>query len=60
MAKASVLEEAIKKLKYNSNVLREKRTKCSTKKEVEEIDRQLAQNNSMILDYEYRLKKNIG
>lgn len=60
MAKISVLEEAVKKLKYNSLVLREKRTKCSTKKEVEEIDKQLAQNDSMILDYEYRIKKELG
>lgn len=60
MAKISVLEEAVKKLKYNNLVLREKRTKCSTKKEVEEIDKQLAQNDSMILDYEYRIKKELG
>lgn len=60
MAKISVLEEAIKKLKYNSLVLKEKRTKCSNKQQVEEIDRQLAQNDSMILDYEYRIKYNLG
>ncbi len=60
MAKISVLEEAIKKLKYNSMVLREKRAKCSTNKQVEEIDKQLSQNDSMILDYEYRIKKGIG
>lgn len=60
MAKISVLEEAVKKLKYNSMILREKRSKCSTKKQVEEIDKQLAQNDSMILDYEYRIKKELG
>ena len=44
MAKESVLREAIAKLKYNSGILKEKRTKCSTNKEVAEIDKQLAQN----------------
>jgi hypothetical protein len=60
MATQAVLEEAIKKLKYNSLVLKEKRTRCSNKQQVAEIDRNLAQNESMILDYEYRLKHNIG
>ena len=59
MAKESVLKEAIAKLKYNSGVLKEKRTKCSSTKEVAEIDKQLAQNDSMILDYEYRIKQNV-
>lgn len=60
MATQKVLEEAIKKLKYNSLVLKEKRTRCTTKKEVQEIDKNLAQNESMILDYEYRLTHNLG
>ncbi len=60
MATEGVLKEAIKKLKYNSMVLTEKRTKCSNKQQVEEIDKQLAQNDSMIMDYEFRLKKGIG
>ena len=60
MAKESVLREAIAKLKYNSGVLKEKRTKCSSTEEVAEIDKQLAQNDSMILDYEYRIKHNLG
>ena len=60
MATQAVLEEAIKKLKYNSMVLKEKKTRCTTKKEIKEIDKNLAQNASMILDYEYRLKHNLG
>ena len=60
MAKESVLKEAIAKLKYNSCVLKEKRTKCSKREEVENIDKQLAQNESMILDYEYRIKNKLG
>lgn len=60
MAKASVLEEAIKKLKYNSMVLQEKRSKCTNKQQVNEIDKNIAQNESMILDYQYRLSHNLG
>lgn len=60
MAKISVLEEAIRKLQYNTMVLKEKRTKCSSKKEVENIDKQIAQNDSMILDYKFRIKYNLG
>lgn len=60
MAKESVLKEAIAKLKYNSGVLKEKRAKCSKKEEVENIDKQIAQNESMILDYEYRIKNKLG
>ena len=55
MASKKVLQEAIKKLTVNSIALREKRKVCTNKKEVEEIDKQLSQNKSMILDYEYRL-----
>ena len=60
MAKDGVLRVAIKRLKYNNGVLKEKRTKCSTLKEVRDIDKQIAQNESMILDYEYRLKNKLG
>lgn len=60
MATRGVLEEAIKKLKYNSLILKGKRANCSSKKELMEIDKNLAQNESMILDYEYRLKHNLG
>ena len=60
MATKKVLEEAIKKLNYNTLVLKEKRTKCSNKQQVIGIDRLIAQNESMILDYQYRIKKEIG
>lgn len=56
MAAEKILREAIRKLEYNSMALREKRTKCINKEQVNEIDKQLMQNSSMILDYEYRLK----
>ena len=60
MAKASVLEEAIKKLKYNTMVLQEKRCKCANKNQINEIDKNIAQNESMILNYQYRLSHNLG
>ena len=56
MATKNVLQEAISKLHYNTNILLEKRKVCSSKEEVAEIDKAIAQNNSMILDYEYRIK----
>ena len=56
MATKNVLQEAISKLHYNTNILLVKRTVCSSKEEVAEIDKAIAQNNSMILDYEYRIK----
>lgn len=55
MATKRVLEEAISKLHYNTNVLREKRTKCSSKSKVNEIDKQISQIESMILDYQFRI-----
>lgn len=60
MAKENVLKEAIKKLTFNTIILKDKRSKCSTKKKIDEIDKQIAQNESMILDYEYRIKYNLG
>ena len=48
MASNKILQEAINKLKYNSMVLLEKRSKCSSEAQVKEIDKQLAQNDSMI------------
>ena len=55
MATKRILEEAISKLHYNTNVLQEKRAKCSSKAEVNEIDKQISQNESMILDYQFRI-----
>lgn len=55
MASQKVLKEAIKKLTFNTKVLKEKRKTCATKTQVEEIDKQIAQNESMILDYKFRL-----
>ena len=61
MAKESVLREAIKKLQYNSQVLKnEFRTVSYNSKRGQEILKELARNDSMILDYEYRIKNNLG
>lgn len=58
MASKKVLEEAINKLKFNTNILLEKRKNSTTKKQVKDIDKQIAQNNSMILDYQFRIMTN--
>ena len=60
MATKEVLRTAINKLKYNTMTLMEKRGKCTNAQEVKNIDRNIAQNESMILDYEYRLKNDLG
>ena len=55
MAKKSVLEEAIKKLEHSNNVLRQ--TLHTTHgKEAKAISENIARNDSMILDYQFRLK----
>ena len=61
MAKESVLREAIKKLQYNSQVLKNefRNVSCNSKRG-QEILKELAKNDSMILDYEYRIKNNLG
>ena len=55
MATKNVLKKAINQLKINSKILREKKEKCVSQKEIEEINKQLSQNESMILDYEFRI-----
>ena len=61
MATNGVLKEAIKKLEFNNKVLKTKKLNSQGNKAiVEKLDRQIAQNDSMILDYQYRLKNNLG
>lgn len=60
MASISVLKQAIFKLQYNNNVLRESISKSNSPKQIEKLQNQIAQNESMILDYEYRVKNNLG
>ena len=60
MATIGVLKEAIAKLRYNSSVLRQKIAQSNTATQVAKLRQQIAQNESMILDYEYRIKNNLG
>ena len=60
MASNTVLHTAIQKLKLNTKTLLEKRSKCSTKKEIEEINNLITKNESMILDYEFRIANDKG
>lgn len=60
MATNNVLTAAIRKLKDANFALLEKRGRCKTEKEAEAINAVIARNESMILDYEYRLRNELG
>ena len=55
MATKGVLETAIKKLEINNMKLREKLSEVKGEKK-EKILQEIARNDSMILDFNYRLK----
>lgn len=56
MAKRSVLTEAVRMLSFNNAVILKEISSCSNNKRREELDKQLSKNNSMILDYKYRIE----
>ena len=60
MATTKVLEEAVKKLKYNNNILLQQILTSTSSKQTERLQQQIAHNESMILDYQYRIKNNLG
>lgn len=55
MAKKVILVTAIEKLKDANCRLYEKCCKSQNEKEKERLREQISKNNSMILDYQYRL-----
>ena len=57
MATKGVLTQAVKKLEHANMVLREKLSKAP-KADKDKILKELARNDSMIMDYEFRLKNN--
>lgn len=57
MATKGVLTEAVKKLEHANMVLREKLSD-TPKADKDKILSEIARNDSMILDYEFRLKNN--
>lgn len=57
MATKKVLKEAIRKLELNTKELMDKRAKTKDPSEHEAISRLIAKNDSMILDYEFRLSQ---
>jgi len=59
MATKGVLTEAVKKLEHANMVLREKLSD-TPKADKDKILNEIARNDSMILDYEFRLKNNKG
>ena len=56
MAKKSVLTEAVRMLSYNNGLILRQIASCSSNKKREELEKQLSKNNSMILDYKYRIE----
>ena len=56
MAKKAVLIEAVRKLEILNQELREKISKNTLKKGVENLTQQIARNEAMILDYKYRIE----
>ena len=55
MATKDVLAEAIEKLKKNTEKLREKQASANEDEKLT-IEQKIARNESMILDYQFRLK----
>lgn len=55
MATKDVLAEAIEKLKKNTEKLRKKQTSANEDEKLA-IEQKIARNESMILDYQFRLK----
>ena len=55
MATKGVLTQAVKKLEHANMILREKLSKAP-KADKDKILKELARNDSMIMDYEFRLK----
>ena len=60
MATEGVLKRAIEKLTHTNKMLKIKKKRCFSNKEADLINKQIKRNHSMILDYEYRLKNNLG
>lgn len=58
MASNSVMKAAIKQLEEYNYVLETKKAKGNCN--IEEIDKQIAKNDAMILDYNYRINNNKG
>lgn len=58
MASNSVMKAAIEQLDRYNYMLEEKKAKGEGN--VEEINKQIAKNDAMILDYQYRISNNIG
>lgn len=56
MAKKAVLIEAVRKLEILNQELREKLGRNSKQKLAENYRQQIARNETMILDYKYRIE----
>jgi hypothetical protein len=57
MAAKNILRESIKKLEQNNKLILSRISRTKDKNKINELSNIIARNNSMILDYEYRLKE---
>jgi hypothetical protein len=56
MTNKPLLKESIEKLKRNNSIILRRLSKTTNKEKIEKLKSTIAKNESMILDYEYRLK----
>lgn len=56
MTNKPLLKESIEKLKRNNSIILRRLSKITNKEKIEKLKSTIAKNESMILDYEYRLK----
>lgn len=59
MASKNVLSEAINKLVKANTILREKMTKTSKQSEIDKYQKDITKNETMILDYKFRLENDL-
>jgi hypothetical protein len=56
MTNKPLLKESIEKLKRNNSIILRRLSKITNKEKIEKLKSTIVKNESMILDYEYRLK----
>ena len=58
MADKLLLKKSIDDLERNNSIILKRLGHTTDKKKIEELNKTLAKNNSMILDYQFQLKNN--
>jgi hypothetical protein len=58
MADKVLLKKSIDSLEYNNTLILKRLRNVTDKNKIEELNRTIAKNNSMILDYKFQLEMN--